>query len=125
MIARQTILKSKTGTYGILSLVVLTAIATDAAGLEDHPKHVLQEIELMGCHIIEITTSSHLRMQSPRQVATRADSLSISGTKRFCITYLDIDNPTYSTTFNDIENFLKIRKIPTIVSYKTRHARLL
>ena len=85
---------------------------------------MLQEIELVRGHIIEITTTRNLRMQAPRQVFAVFDSLGISGTKRLCIAHLNIDNLTYSTTFNNIENFLKIRQIPTIVGHKTRHARL-
>ena len=64
-------------------------------------------------------------MQTPRQVDSRADGLGISRTQRLGIAHLDIDNLTYSTTFYNIENFLKIRKIPSIVSHKARHACLL
>ena len=122
--ARQTVLESEAGTHGILGLVVFTTIATDASGFENHAEHVLQQVELVWGHIVEIATARNLRMQSPSQFTARTDGLSIGGAKRFGIAHLDIDNLSYSATFNYIENLLEIRQIPTIVSYKTRYTRL-
>ena len=64
--ARQTILERERGAHGILSIVESSTIGTDASSLEDNTKDILKEIELMGSHIVEITASGNLRLESPR-----------------------------------------------------------
>jgi len=63
--ARQTILETERCTHGILCIVVSTAIGAYSASLEDYSENILQEVELMGSHIVEITSSGYLRLESP------------------------------------------------------------
>ena len=45
--ARHTILKTETGTHGILCIVIATPIASYTTSLENHTEHILKKIQLM------------------------------------------------------------------------------
>ena len=108
--ARQAVLETEAGTHGIFSLVIAAAIGTDTSGFEDDAEHILQQVELMRSHIVEIATSGNVGLQPPSQRRAVPDGLGIGRAQRLCITYLDIENLAYPTAVDDILYLLEIRQ---------------
>ena len=63
--AWQTILETEAGTHGVLCLVKSAPAGANASRLKDDTKHILQQIELMRGHVIEIAAAGNLRLQAP------------------------------------------------------------
>ena len=123
--ARQAVLETEAGTHRILGLIVATTIGTDASGFEDDAEHILQEVELMGSHIVEIATSCNLGLESPRQWCAVLDGLGIGCAQRFGITYLHVDDLSDAPAIDDILHLLEIRQVTAVISHETRDTRLL
>ena len=123
--AGHTVLETETGTHGVLGLIISATISTDTPCLENHTEHILQQIELMGRHIIEIASAGNLRLQSPRQGRAVRDGLGISGAQRLCIAYLHIQDLTYPATLDNLLHLLEIRQVTAVIGHKAGDARLL
>ena len=54
---RQSVLKTEDSTYGVFCLVDITTVGAYSAGIENDAEHLLKEIELMRCQIVEIATA--------------------------------------------------------------------
>ena len=79
----------------------------------------------MGSHIVEITASGYLRLESPRQWGAVFDCIGIGLAQRLSISYLNVEHLTNLTTVYYILNLLEIRQVTAIISHKTRYSRLL
>ena len=91
-------------------------------GTGDNSKEILQQVYLMRSQVVEISSTGNIRLQSPRHLLA---TLGVQITWRHRKTNLYIDDITYSTTFDNLLYFLKIRKITTVIGNKTWHPRLL
>ena len=75
----------------------------------------------MGSQIIEVATSSNIRLHAPRQVFT----VIIQVAWRLCKTYLYVDDISYFSFFNQLAYFLEVWQIAAVVGYKARYSRFL
>ncbi len=122
--ARQTVLKTETGTHGVLGIVVSATVGTNAPRLEDHAEHILQEVKLVRSHIVEIATSGNLRLESPRQGLMIPDGIGIGGAQGFGIAYLHIQDLPYPTALHDLLHLLEIRQVTAVVGHEAGNTRL-
>ena len=58
--ARQAVFKLEAGTDGILSRIKTATIGTDASCLDNNAEEMLQQVELVGCQIIEIASAGNI-----------------------------------------------------------------
>ena len=75
--ARQAVFELETCTHRVLSLVQSATIAAYTTSLEDYSKQVLQYVELMRGHVVEVTASGYIGLQSPGQWLVIGDSIEV------------------------------------------------
>ena len=86
--AHQAVVKLETGTESVFCGIQPSAIALVATGFEYAAEYFLQQINLMGGQVIEISSSGYIRLYPSGQIAF----VVIQIPWRLGKTYLDIDN---------------------------------
>ena len=119
---RNTTFEEETGRYRIFCIIKMRTVGRITMGTGDDSKEILQQVYLMRSQVVEISSTGNIRLQSPRHLLA---TLGVQITWRHRKTNLYIDDITYSTTFDNLLYFLKIRKITTVIGNKTWHPRLL
>ena len=97
-------------------------IGAIAVGTHDDTEEVLQQVELMGSEVVEITTAGNLGTQTPRQVFL---CLIVGGSRRYRKSHLHIGKIADGSAVDEFLHFQEIRKIAPIVSHEARYTRLL
>ena len=98
----------------------MTPIGRVTPGVGYDTEELLDEIKLVGCHIVEISTSCYLGLYPPRQTGW----IQILFSRGSGIPHLHILYLANHLILYDLLDFDEIRQIPPIVSHKTWDTRL-
>lgn len=98
----------------------MTPIGRVAPGVGYDTEELLDEIKLVGCHIVEISTSGYLGLYPPWQTGW----IQILFSRGSGIPYLHILYLANHLILYDLLDFDEIRQIPPIVSHKAWDTRL-
>ena len=90
-------------------------------GPQDRTKHLLQEVYLVRCQVVEVSSAGNVALYAPRQVI----AVVVEVARRHGKAYLGVDDVSYGPLSHQFLHFQEIRQIPPVVCHKTRHPRLL
>ena len=115
--AGQSALEAEAGAHGIFCLIEAAAVGAIALGFDNGSEDVLQQVELVGREVIEVSASSDIRLDAPGEVGP----VVIEVARRYRKSDLHIDDRADTALVHQLLDALEVGQISSVVGYKTRY----
>ena len=110
----QSVLKLEAGAQRVFGRIKSSTVAFVAAGFEDAAEYLLQQVQLVGSQVVEISPTGNVGLYAPGQVL--AVVVQVAG--RLCKAYLDVNDVSDGSFFDQCFYFLEIRQVTAVVGDK-------